>query len=72
MTANEKLKSLYGDLERYKKSITEEMHRLAKDIAAAAERQMAEIGEISSRCTAMADLRAKHLLFLSQAFAAGD
>ena len=45
MTANEKLKSLYGDLERYKKAITEEMHRVAKDVADAADRQMAEIGE---------------------------
>lgn len=45
MTANEKLKSLYGDLERYKKTVTEEMQRLAKEIADAAERQMAEIGK---------------------------
>lgn len=43
MSANEKLKTLYGDLERYKRAITEEMHRLAKEIADQAERQMEEI-----------------------------
>lgn len=40
---NEKMKSLYGDLERYKMSITEEMHRLAKDIGDAAGSQVLEI-----------------------------
>ena len=43
ISANEKMKSLYGDLERYKKSVTEEMHRLAKDIGEAAGGQMLEI-----------------------------
>ncbi|XP_067934032.1 myosin-4-like [Watersipora subatra] len=43
VSANEKMKSLYGDLERYKKAVTAEMHRLAKDIGEAAGGQVLEI-----------------------------
>jgi len=43
MATNERVKTLYSDLERYKKSLADEMNRLSKDLSGQSEKKTEQI-----------------------------
>jgi len=48
ISSNEKFKSLHGELERYKKSVTEEMRRITKEMMDTTGNQMVQITKTHS------------------------